>query len=413
MEDFRISHSLPGIRSRADTVSSTKTNSPPDRTHTRSRTDPEASPKQQQDQRQEEDNPISHLHKRFHGGSSKHRHRHSSSPKELSSHSSRRNKKHSSTTATKDSSHSSSNSRSYGRQAKDTVASAIELKPPLSFDKLLGRGGSKAEEARKQQEESAEQAAEREAQEERRRQQEQRAREARARVSLKRVGEENAQREELLRGHLLGLEERGMRATIELDETLYAVLEKAAVLRGTVGQLQQLCVESKVGRKGFETEGAELEQNMRGILEGFGGFEKQEAEVGRLVGRLGQAREKTAELNKRLEAARERVEEYEARDREAERKRKWWWGVAWAVLGFVVSVMVAVFLARNHAAARMGMVQVREAVGERGGPKLGGVKPVVEEVLGTAARLGNASGVNISIGGEEADGELREVFEKL
>ncbi|GAB7365911.1 hypothetical protein MBLNU230_g7239t1 [Neophaeotheca triangularis] len=425
MNDFRLSHSLPGIRPRSGTGGSNKKDSPPAKTTTRSRTDPSETEKEKEKEKEKHnhhhhhhDHSTSLLHRRLHGHTSsssnsktKHRHhRHSSSPKEPPNDPPRKH-----TPNNKDSSHSSSTqSRSYGRQAKDTVTSAIELKPPLSFDKLLGRGKATEEHRRHPESENAEQAAEREEEAERQRQREKKQRQEKAaRIAAKHAAELNERREAELRAHLEGLEGRGMQATRDLDETLYTVLEKAAVLRSTVGQLQQLCVESETGREEFEEEGRELSESVKGALKGFGGFEKEEKEVGELVRRLGEARDRTGELNERLEEARKRVEGYESRDREAERKSKWRWAVSWTVLGVVGSVFVAVVLARNHAAARMRFVQVGEVMEAHAAPVVHGIRPVVEGVVEAVGRVGNASGLEVGGLREDEDGKLKDMFDEL
>jgi len=228
--------------------------------------------------------------------------------------------------------------------AKNTVQSAIDLKPPTSFDAILGRGrrspdssrrGSTNPQAAQQEWDFAQQQAEAE----------------RRRVKpedVQKLREENEKREVELRGALKKVEELGMQSTRELDDTYYSILEKAETLRNTVQEMQRLADDSRSTRETFESSAKELEQDVTKTLDGFGEFKQQEETIDALVERLAKSKSKTDTLNDRLEDARKRVETYEREYREKQAKRRKRIHITWSSLLAAVVVIVALLVARNH-----------------------------------------------------------------
>ncbi|KAK0255687.1 hypothetical protein LTS09_009357 [Friedmanniomyces endolithicus] len=234
-------------------------------------------------------------------------------------------------------------------RAKETVQSAIDLVPPISFEHLLRRdkktpdssqGGSATPQQRDEAERRAQQQAQVEAE-----------RAARRRVTPQHVAKakaDNAKREEELRRSLKQVEELGMSSTRQLDDTHYAILEKAAILRSTVASLQQLAEESKRMRAQFEGDATKVEEDTAGTLAGLKNFDEQERTINELVEKLQKSKRDTAELNARLESARERVAAFERRQKEKWSKRRKQWQASWGALVGVLVLVIAVLVFKHR-----------------------------------------------------------------
>ena len=77
-----------------------------------------------------------------------------------------------------------------------------------------------------------------------------------------------------------------MSSTRQLDDTYYAILEKASILRSTVASLQQIADESRKMHSNFQEDTSKLEQDTKQNLESFGNFEQQEKTINDLVNKL-------------------------------------------------------------------------------------------------------------------------------
>ncbi|KAK5126977.1 hypothetical protein LTR85_008336 [Meristemomyces frigidus] len=241
-----------------------------------------------------------------------------------------------------------SSSHRHRDKARDTVSSAIDFRPPISFDSLLRRDRKSPDSSRRG---SAGQQQQRDVSEWRAQQQAQAEREARRRVKPEEVGKakaENAKREEELRHSLKEVEELGMSSTRQLDDTYYAVLEKASILRSTVASLQQLAEESQRMHKQFQEDADALEKETRRNIEGFGNFDEQEKTINELVGKLKGSKSDTDKLNERLEAARNRIEAYEKRENAKRSKRRKQWNATWGTLVGVLVLLIAILLLKHH-----------------------------------------------------------------
>ncbi|WPH00107.1 Hypothetical protein R9X50_00293000 [Acrodontium crateriforme] len=237
-------------------------------------------------------------------------------------------------------------SHSHRQRAKDTVQSAIELKPPVSLEHLLRREKKGPETSRQG---SSEQQRHNENSEEWQTLQELRAKEAAMRrvkpQDVEKAKAENAKRDEQLRQRLKQVEDIGMDSTRQLDDTYYAILEKASMLRSIVAGLQQLAEESRRMHTSFKEETAQLEQTTRQDLESFNNFTQQEQAIDDLVARLKASKAETEKLNQRLEKTRLRIEAYEKRESAKESKRRKQWHATWGtLLGIVVVLLSLVFL---------------------------------------------------------------------
>lgn len=227
--------------------------------------------------------------------------------------------------------------------AKNTVQSAIDLKPPTTFENILrrdrrspDRGSSREQQQQQQQEwDFAQQQAEAE------------KRHVRP-EDVERLREHNEKREVELRVALTKVEELGMHSTRQLDDTYYSILEKAEMLRNTVAEMQRLADESKETREKYDQDAQVLETDIGQTLDGFGDFRQHEENIDGLVKKLSESKTKTERLNDRLEDARKRVETYEKTYRETRAKRRKRWNMVSGTLLAALVVVVALLLARNY-----------------------------------------------------------------
>ena len=177
---------------------------------------------------------------------------------------------------------------------------------------------------------------------------------------------ENERREEQLRESLQSVEEVGMSSTRQLDDTYYAILEKASILRSTVASIQQLADESRKMHSNFQVETGKIEKGTTNNLESYGNFEQQEKRINELVGHLQGSRQKTTKLNDRLESARLRVEAVEQQENAREAKRRVRMHVAWTSAVAVLLLIVAIILARNRKAVSRQVGSVTEQLAKLG-----------------------------------------------
>ncbi|KAI5370310.1 hypothetical protein Slin15195_G011880 [Septoria linicola] len=241
----------------------------------------------------------------------------------------------------------------YRHAAKETVQSAIDLKPPISFDSLLRRDKKGAHSTRGGSSKySSQQQTQRQLDvDEWSAQQAQLAQKPQVKPEdIAKAKKENASREVALRKSLGVVEDIAMASTRELDDTYYAILEKASQLRNTVASLQQLAEDSRTMHQGFMEETEQLQRNAKSSLDGFANFAPQEQTINTLVDRLKHSKHRTNLLNDRLEAARHRVEAYEEREKRNRKASRQRWSAAWITIVGLVVFVIAVLLARNRGA---------------------------------------------------------------
>lgn len=111
-----------------------------------------------------------------------------------------------------------------------------------------------------------------------------------------------------LRKSLRALSGFSLATTRRLDDTYYSILEKVASLRSAIGGLQELLDLTKQLRDEFQTDTDELEADVQGQTDGFGGFSMQRGRIEELEARIKAGREKANGLSDRLETVRQRVE---------------------------------------------------------------------------------------------------------
>ncbi|KAF7197142.1 hypothetical protein HII31_01567 [Pseudocercospora fuligena] len=310
---------LPAIRTATDNL---KNLSP-----ARSRTDPPA-PEKHHDK--------SHLHKRLHSSSLRSR------------------------------AFTSSREHGYRQAAKETVQSAIELKPPISFDALLRRDKKSPDSSRRGSTSHQNPQHSREVSDYTVQQTQQAARPRVRPEDVEKAKKDNAKREQELRDSLKSVEEVAMSSTRQLDDTYYAILEKASLLRTTVASLQQLTEESRRMHATFKEDTEELERETRKNLDGFGNFDQQEKTINELVSRLSNSKDRTTKLNERLEAARTRVAEFEQREKEKQKARRIRYSAIWAVIIGILVFIIAVVIAKKRSAVGSRLYSVAKALDDFG-----------------------------------------------
>ena len=242
------------------------------------------------------------------------------------------------------------------RHAKDVVQSAIETRPPISFDTLLRRDRRSPSPRKRYGSTEQQQQANIQPQ------QQPVAKKAVTAQDVERARKDNEKREEELRESLKNVEDVAMSSTRELDDRYYSILEKASILRSTVQGLQQLAEESRRMHHTFEQDTQKLEKETKDNLSNFNNFSQQETTINELVKRLQDSRGKTDLLDERLESARHRVEAFEQRESEKEANRRQRWRFVWGSLAVVVMLVVSILIAKNRRAVGH---QLNDVVGNR------------------------------------------------
>lgn len=241
------------------------------------------------------------------------------------------------------SSHGHKSHRSVRHAAKDTVQSAIDIKPPVTFDSILRRGDKRSPDSSRRGSANPQgqdwDFAQQQAEAERRRVKPE---------DVRKLRSENEKSEKELLGALKRVEELGMQSTRQLDDTYYGILEKAENMRNTLAEMQRLADESRSSREKFEQDAQELKAETEKSMDSFGEFKTQEETIDGYVSRLADSKAKTEGLNERLEAARKRVEAYEKRYRETRAKSRQRWNITWGSLAATLVVLVALLIARHY-----------------------------------------------------------------
>lgn len=111
-----------------------------------------------------------------------------------------------------------------------------------------------------------------------------------------------------LRKALQSLSDQSLKTSRRLDDTHYSILEKVAVLRQTIGTLQELSSLTKELQVNFESDTKELVEDVTGQVEGFDGLKTQQEQVASLEERIKAGKERADALTERLAQAKQRVD---------------------------------------------------------------------------------------------------------
>jgi DNA repair exonuclease SbcCD ATPase subunit len=112
-----------------------------------------------------------------------------------------------------------------------------------------------------------------------------------------------------LRSSLQNLSDQSLKTSRHLDDTYYSLLERVATCRQTIGSLQELSNLTNELHHSFETDTAELVEDIGGQVDGLDNFETQQDQVSALERRIKAGKEKAEALNGRLADARNRVDQ--------------------------------------------------------------------------------------------------------
>ncbi|KAF2498919.1 hypothetical protein BU16DRAFT_482081 [Lophium mytilinum] len=151
-------------------------------------------------------------------------------------------------------------------------------------------------------------------------------------------------REDEIRAQLQTLSEYSLNSTRRTDDTYYSILEKIAVLRSTIGELQELSNLTKELHEDFQNDADELEEEIIGQMDGYHEFEPQEQQMDVLEERVKAGREKARALNARLDDARKRVDIRERLEQEWEVKINRRLRILWGILGTIALIFVLLVL---------------------------------------------------------------------
>lgn len=108
--------------------------------------------------------------------------------------------------------------------------------------------------------------------------------------------------------------------TRRLDQAFDSIKEKILSLRGTMSSLQEVSSDSKDLRASFNKDVTNVKVEVQAQINAFAAFENQQHAIDDLEARIKAGKKRTETLSTRLEIARRRVEQWEAREKEWQAK---------------------------------------------------------------------------------------------
>ncbi|EFQ93186.1 hypothetical protein CFE70_008455 [Pyrenophora teres f. teres 0-1] len=151
-------------------------------------------------------------------------------------------------------------------------------------------------------------------------------------------------REQDLRRALQSLSDQSLQTSRRLDDTYYTILEKASVLRQTIGTLQELSSLTRELHGNFESDTTELVDDVKGQVEVFDGFKTQQEQVSGLEDRIKVGREKADALTARLAKAQERVDAKAKSEAEWQAQNTNRVRIFWGTIALLVAALVLLFV---------------------------------------------------------------------
>ncbi|EDU50901.1 hypothetical protein PtrSN002B_004697 [Pyrenophora tritici-repentis] len=151
-------------------------------------------------------------------------------------------------------------------------------------------------------------------------------------------------REQDVRRALQSLSDQSLQTSRRLDDTYYTILEKASVLRQTIGTLQELSSLTRELHENFESDTTELVDDVKGQVEVFDGFKTQQEQVTGLEDRIKVGREKADALTARLAKAQERVNAKAKSEAEWQAQNTHRVRIFWGTIGLLVTALVLLFV---------------------------------------------------------------------
>jgi predicted RNase H-like nuclease (RuvC/YqgF family) len=111
-----------------------------------------------------------------------------------------------------------------------------------------------------------------------------------------------------LRTALKSLSDQSLKTSRHLDDTYYTILEKASLLRQTIGSLQELSGLTRELHENFESDTTELVDDVQGQFDNFENFDTQQQQIIGLEDRIHEGKQKADSLTDRLAKAKDRVD---------------------------------------------------------------------------------------------------------
>nr|KMM64201.1 hypothetical protein CPAG_00553 [Coccidioides posadasii RMSCC 3488] len=143
---------------------------------------------------------------------------------------------------------------------------------------------------------------------------------------------------------LSSIADHSIRFSQRLDIAYYNLLDRLSSIRSTIQSFQSLCELTTNLDTDFNNQAAKLVQETRKQITDFQGFVPQIHKVEALERRMNDCREKALKLDKRLEAVRERIDAWDRKEVEWQKRVSRRLRILWAVMGTVVLLLAAVGL---------------------------------------------------------------------
>ncbi|CAD0114933.1 unnamed protein product [Aureobasidium uvarum] len=140
-------------------------------------------------------------------------------------------------------------------------------------------------------------------------------------------------------------------ATRKLDDTYYALLQKVGLLKATIASFQDLhsCLDDTT--KDFATRSVSLVKDITGQIDAFQDMSQQDESIDQLVKRLHKAKERAETCESRLESCRLRLEKWEKKEQEKNKRNNRTWALALTSLAALVMLILAIVLWRKGSLA--------------------------------------------------------------
>jgi hypothetical protein len=133
-------------------------------------------------------------------------------------------------------------------------------------------------------------------------------------------------------------------ATRKLDDTYYALLQKVGLLKATIASFQDLhsCLDDTT--KDFATRSDSLVKDITGQIDVFQNMSQQDESIDSLVKRLHTAKERAASFESRLESCRSRLERWEKKEQEKNKRNNRTWALGLTSLAAFIILILAIVL---------------------------------------------------------------------
>jgi hypothetical protein len=133
-------------------------------------------------------------------------------------------------------------------------------------------------------------------------------------------------------------------ATRKLDDTYYALLQKVGLLKATIASFQDLhsCLDDTT--KDFATRSDSLVKDITGQIDAFQNMSHQDESIDSLVKRLQTSKERAASFESRLESCRSRLERWEKKEQEKNKRNNRTWALVLTSLTAFIILILAIVL---------------------------------------------------------------------